>query len=144
MGFITKFSKKYNFHYTKVIGTPEKEEYLEEISRIIKHKDFIKNMNTIWDLRYCNFPENYNKFSSLLEFIESAKKSSPIKGDNYKTVILVDTLEKYTNLSDYIILAKENKVNFEVNIFTDLYETLLWFKIDKSHHKEILNFLLND
>ncbi len=144
MGFTTKFLNEYNFHYTKGIDYPSIKEYLDEIIKIINNPSFIKNMNAIWDLRYCKIPDGNNKFNLLLQFIEGAKKISRIKGDNYKTAILVDTIKKYNDLSNYIILAKENKLTFEVNIFTDIYEALFWFEIKKSHYKKILKTLLND
>ncbi len=144
MGFITKYNKKYNFHYTKGFGYPLIEDYINEIIKIINNQNFIKNMNAIWDLRYCKLPDGDNKFNLLLQFISKAKEVAPNKGDNYKNAIIVDTYDKYVDLSNYIILADEHKLKFKANIFMDIYEPLTWFDIDTKYHNEILNSLLND
>ena len=144
MGFITKYSTEFNFHYTKGLGNLLVNDFINEVQNIINNPNFIKNMNAIWDLRYYKFPEHENKINLLVKFINGTKEFVTQKGNNYKLAIIIDDINTYSDLSNYIILAKEHNLPFEINIFKDLYETFTWFEINKKHHKEILNFLIND
>lgn len=144
MGFNTIFFKEYNFHYTHAKGKLGAVDILDEAKNIISNRKFVKNMDAIWDLRFADFPNNADKIEMIKNFALGAKELSPLKGKFYKTAIIVDSIEKNIDLSSYIVIGKEINLEFNINIFNDLIESLNWLEIDKKDIKKIVNEIIND